>query len=65
MKTQLWQHSTSGEKYVVVVDTDGVVVQATGPLHHSEIDTALRGDFDSNPELVDDLNADTDSYMVR
>ena len=65
MQTQLWQDKTSGERYVVTVNESGKVIDATGPLHHSEIDRAMGGDFDSSPELVEDLNTYADNYRVK
>lgn len=61
---QLWRHRKSGDLYVIRLggDNEPVVVDATGPLHHSEVDTALRGDFDSDPELADWINENGDDF---
>lgn len=48
-------HHISGEEFVAQVENDQIV-DACGPLHHSEIDTALTGDFDGESELTDELN---------
>lgn len=63
---QIWQHKTSGDQYVVTVDRDtGTVVRANGPLHHRETASALiNGVINDDPELVDDLNADRESYTL-
>lgn len=63
MTTQIWAHIVSGERYVVVVQGD-TVVQAVGPLHYSDLDGAVRDGFDSDPEVVDDINADRDAYRI-
>jgi hypothetical protein len=62
MATQIWQHVASGEKFVVNTDDKGAVVAAAGPLHYSEIVSVLEEGFDSEEELVDDLNADIWAY---
>ena len=52
-----WQ--PSGDTYVVRFSPDGrTVLEAAGPLHYREHTIALRDGFNSDPDLVDDLNAD-------
>ena len=60
----VWAHIRSGERYVVVTDENGVVLEAVGPLHHSEITAVLRDGFDSNADLVDDINAASEEYCA-
>ena len=60
-RRDIWRHLTSGERYVVDVDESGRVLKAAGPLAYSDIPQALQ-DFDSDAELVDDLNESTDQY---
>lgn len=61
---QLWQHVGSGEQFAVKVDELGNVIEACGPLYYSYVDQALAGDFDSDQELVDDLNSDSEHYNI-
>ena len=62
MATQIWAHVNSGERYIVVINEQGDVVEAAGPLHHSEINAALRDGFDSDGDVVTDLNAAAANY---
>jgi len=62
MTTQIWAHVNSGERYIVVLDITGAVVEAAGPLHYKDIEIVLRDGFDSDGDLVDDLNAAPDQY---
>lgn len=53
---RLWQHKKSGDVYAVRYEFDDDfylhVMQAAGPLHHSEFDAALDG-FEDDPELAE------------
>ncbi len=60
---QLWQHVTSGERYVVEIQS-GRVVEAAGPLHHGEIEAVMAGDFNCDPELAEDIDGDQGSYRL-
>lgn len=62
MRTQIWQHIRSGEKFVVTLNGGGAVVEAAGPLHWRDIPAALAGEWGSEDDLVEDLAADPDSY---
>ena len=62
MKNQIWQHVTSGELYAVVVDDGQSVVDAAGPLHHSEIAAALTGDWDGDVEVWEGIIAEPEAY---
>jgi hypothetical protein len=66
---QIWQHVTSGDRYAVHVTDDGVVTDAIGPLNDADIEIARRDPsiiaINSNAELVDDLNENTDNYRVK
>lgn len=59
---EIWKHGIAGEVFAVKTKQDRVVA-AAGPLHHSEIENARTGNFDSDNELVDDLNRDADEYV--
>lgn len=48
---------STGERFVITRDDEGIIVAACGPLHHSEILVAIENGFDSDMELVDDLRA--------
>ena len=56
---QVWQHVKSGERIVVTLAEDGEIMDAVGPLHHSDIAQCLAEDFDGDLELVDDLREDS------
>ena len=62
MITQIWAHIASGEKYAVEIDGNDQVVGAAGPLHYSEIDQAIAGDWDADRDVTEDIKADADSY---
>lgn len=59
---QLWRHVRSGDVYAVATDPDTTIVAAAGPLHHSEQEAALAGDFDDDPDVRDDLAEHSDEY---
>jgi hypothetical protein len=63
-KIQIWRHSKSGEDFVVKVDDGGQAIEAAGPLHHSEVEAALKGDFDTDPEMVADMNEHGENYVL-
>lgn len=63
-EVQIWQHSKSGERYVVTVDEAGMVIEAAGPLHHSEIADVLYHGFNDDPEVAEGLNAEPDDYIL-
>lgn len=60
---ELWQHKVSGEVYAVAHDCK-TISAAAGPLHSSEWDAALTGDFDDDPEVREDLTNDSSSYKL-
>lgn len=63
---QIWNHKSSGETYAAVVDGNGIVVEACGALHHTEVDDLLKeGSIINNePELVDWLNEKQDDFQL-
>ena len=61
--TYIWRHNTSGERFVVTL-VAGHVTDAAGPLHYSEVETVIKDGFDSDAELVEDIDADQDSYAL-
>lgn len=64
-RLQIWQHRTSGERYIVLVNTHtSEILEAAGPLHHSDISTALAGDYNADPELVEELGYEPDAYRL-
>jgi hypothetical protein len=64
---QCWQHRTSGEQYIVSVQ-HGQCVGAVGPISQPDRDTQILAahtpDWECDPELADDIAADTDAYRV-
>ena len=64
---QVWQHRTAGERYVVGMQ-HGQVVGAVGPINQLNQDvlvlSAHTSDWEWDPELADDITADTDAYRV-
>ncbi len=61
----VWQHRTSGERYIVESDLDFNVLAAVGPVNHADIATMLdTGDWVNDPELAADLNAHADEYRT-
>lgn len=61
----VWQHRTSGERYIVESDLDYNVLAAVGPVNSGDIATMLdTGDWTNDLELADDLNAHADEYRV-
>lgn len=65
MTIQLWQHKSSGETWAVEVSEAGKVLNACGPLHHSEFDAALAGEVDWDVEATEDIRADADNFRTR
>lgn len=64
MNIQIWQHKTSGDKYVVEVDGPKVLA-ACGPLHFSEVNKArLVGGVNPDPDLAEDMNENEDIYRL-
>lgn len=61
---QLWQHTASGEKYAARADRDGNILNATGPLHHSEIEAAMSGNFDGDIDTIEDLTQNRELYTM-
>lgn len=63
-QVQIWNHKSSGESYAVVTE-DGIVVEACGALHHTEVDDLLKEGsiFNNEPELVDWLNEKQDDFQ--
>lgn len=59
----IWRHNKSGERFVVTVKA-GHVTDAVGPLYYSEIEDCLQNGFNSDAELVEDIDADQDSYAL-
>lgn len=53
------QHASSGERYAVIFrEHDSRIVKAAGPLSDNAIiDVLAAGDFDSDPDLADELEA--------
>jgi len=51
-----WQHPGSGETFAVMVDGSGRIIEAAGPLHHSDPRTtdALAAPIANNPEAKGD-----------
>lgn len=65
MIIQIWQHKTSGDTYVVELDIAGIVQDAEGPLHHSEVARArIDGVVNPDPELTDWLNDNEDDFRL-
>lgn len=64
MEIQIWRHRQSGERYVVALQGERVI-DAAGPLHHSEIAAARAGDYNGDAELRDDIDGDQESYAVE
>ena len=62
MVIKVWQHVTSGDRFAVGVDSYGYVLGATGPLHHSEIEQAKRGDWDIDHDVTEEIKANRQSY---
>jgi hypothetical protein len=63
---QLWMHKKSGETYVVEIAGNGKVFKANGPLHYSEEDAALDGDFDNDEDTRLWIEANQDDFnLVR
>ena len=63
---QIWNHKSSGETYAVIVDA-GIVVEACGALHHTEVAEIVKeGSIFNNddPELVDWLNDKPDDFQL-
>ena len=62
---QYVKHATSGEHYYIETDDAGTVVTATGPLYFRDrtAQNLAERNFDSDVELVDDINADPDAYV--
>ena len=61
----VWQHRTSGDRYIVESDLDYNVLAAVGPVNHTDIATMLdTGDWANDPELAADLNAHADEYRT-
>ena len=61
---QVWRHTKSGEDFIVILDSDGQVVEASGPLHHTETQEALDQGFDNDPEMVEELREHGDQYVL-
>jgi hypothetical protein len=65
--TEIWKHIESGEVYVVRVTYGGMkdrVIEACQPTGIEEVSACLTGGFDSDPDLVDELNANSDDYEL-
>jgi hypothetical protein len=62
-EVQIWQHRTSGERYIVAIEA-GMVIEAAGPLHHSEFTDLLYHGFNDDPEVTYDLNSNPDDYIL-
>jgi hypothetical protein len=54
---QTWRHKISGELYAVAFERDELFA-ASGPLHYSEAEAALAGNFDDDPEVREWLVAE-------
>jgi|GraSoiStandDraft_9_1057307.scaffolds.fasta_scaffold2246248_1 hypothetical protein len=63
--TELWQHRTSGEVYVVRLDEHGRVVAAAGPLQPEEHQAPLAEDFEGQPGLAEDIDRARDEYALH
>jgi len=61
---QVWRHTKSGEDFIVAVEDDGEVILAAGPLHHADVQIAINQGFDSDPELVEELNEHGEDYVL-
>lgn len=65
MNIQIWQHKTSGEKYVVEVDEQGKVTACYGPLHYTEVEQARTdGVVNPEPEDVDWMNEHSEDFVL-
>lgn len=70
--TEIWQHRTSGEWYLVRVDGDGSaaggeVIEACGPLPRDEAEYTVNegaGWFNGDAETAEDIIADANAYRV-
>ena len=65
MVNQYWASEPDGEKYAVQIE-NGVVVSACGPLYYKEVTEAnlATWNFNSDPELVDAINANQATYSL-
>lgn len=73
--TQIWQHRTAGEQYVVAVEDDGTVSAAEGPLARTYVEQLTDGmdngedcwipdDAEAAAGLAADINTKTDDYRI-
>jgi len=65
--TQIWQHTTSGESYLVAVDEAGEIREAVGPLPREDAEYAINegsGWFNSEPDDVEWITANADQFRV-
>lgn len=63
---QYWMHTPSGEVYAVAISDNGTVVQACGPLHHSDVRAALIASFAYNdePDLAEWINQHQEEFVL-
>jgi len=62
MTARIWQHTISGERFAVALDSYHQIVGACGPLHHSEITAAKCGDWDVDQDVTADIRANATDY---
>lgn len=61
---ELWQHKRSGEVYAVEI-VNGRVINACGPLHHSEIAAAKQGDTNWDADVTEDIQQHQGEYKIK
>ena len=62
---QIWNHKSSGESYAVVTE-DGIVVEACGALHHTDVAEIVKEGsiVNTEPQLVDWLNEKPEDFQL-
>ncbi len=63
-RTELWRHRQSGEVYAVRV-LGSEVLEAAGPLHHTEQRGALTGGFDGDPDVTEDIREAAGDFVLH
>lgn len=61
MSIEIWQHKTSGERYVVETAGDHVIA-ANGPVNDRDIGAVMQDGFDGDLDVLGDLGASPEAY---
>ena len=61
MSIEIWQHKTSGERYVVEVAGEDIIA-ANGPVSSRDIEAVMQDGFDGDLDVLGDLGASPEAY---